>query len=213
MAYKHSVLMGAGALAALLSLPVLADAKADQARAEEIVSGRCFLCHGMEGESASPVFPRLAGQHAEYLARQLADFKSGKRKSDTMKPQSEELTPAEMKALGCLLRQQEGDAQYADGHGNPGGWALHFQQGQLVLRLAQLRELPWRQGPGNLAAAASGRSASALHRGSAQAIQQARADQRQCGDAYRRFQAQRTRNACCRRVHCDARLSACAHKT
>jgi cytochrome c553 len=107
VAYKHSVLMGAGALAALLSLPVLADAKADQARAEEIVSGRCFLCHGMEGESASPVFPRLAGQHAEYLARQLADFKSGKRKSDTMKPQSEELTPAEMKALGVFFANKK----------------------------------------------------------------------------------------------------------
>lgn len=107
MAYKHSVLMGTAALAALLSMPVLADAKADQARAEEIVSGRCFLCHGMEGESASPVFPRLAGQHAEYLARQLADFKSGKRKSDTMKRQSEELTPAEMKALGAFFANKK----------------------------------------------------------------------------------------------------------
>ena len=107
MACKYFVLMGTAALAALLSLPVLADAKADQARAEEIVSGRCFLCHGMEGESASPVFPRLAGQHAEYLARQLADFKSGKRKSDTMKPQSEELTPAEMKALGAFFANKK----------------------------------------------------------------------------------------------------------
>ena len=78
--------LAAGILGALFSMPALADAKADQTRAEEIVSGRCFLCHGMEGESASPVFPRLAGQHAEYLARQLGDFKSGKRKSETMKP-------------------------------------------------------------------------------------------------------------------------------
>ena len=107
MACKYFVLMGTAALAALLSLPVLADAKADQARAEEIVSGRCFLCHGMEGESASPVFPRLAGQHAEYLARQLADFKSGKRKSDTMKPQSEDLTSAEMKALGAFFANKK----------------------------------------------------------------------------------------------------------
>lgn len=75
--------------------------------AEDIVSGRCFLCHGMEGESASPVFPRLAGQHSEYIAKQLADFKSGKRKSDTMKPQSEELTPAEMKALGAFFQSKK----------------------------------------------------------------------------------------------------------
>ena len=82
MAYKHSVLMGTAALAALLSMPVLADAKADQARAEEIVSGRCFLCHGMEGESASPVFPRLAGQHPRYIEDQLRQFNKRERTND-----------------------------------------------------------------------------------------------------------------------------------
>lgn len=107
MGYKHVFLTGAALVAGLASLPALADTKADQLRAEEIVSGRCFLCHGMEGESASPVFPRLAGQHSEYVARQLADFKSGKRKSDTMKPQAEELTPAEMKALGAFFEKKK----------------------------------------------------------------------------------------------------------
>lgn len=78
----------------------------DLARAEEIVSGRCFLCHGLEGESASPVFPRLAGQHASYVAKQLSDFQSGRRKSDTMKPQAEELTESEMKALGAFFEKK-----------------------------------------------------------------------------------------------------------
>jgi len=109
--YVHSILAAAGAVAALFSMPVQADAKADQSRAEEIVSGRCFMCHGMEGESASPVFPRLAGQHAEYVARQLADFKSGKRKSETMKPQAEELTPVEMKALGEFFEKKKAVAK------------------------------------------------------------------------------------------------------
>ena len=109
MRHMRSILV-AGVLSAMFTVPALADAKADQARAEEIVSGRCFLCHGMEGESASPVFPRLAGQHAEYLARQLGDFKSGKRKSETMKPQSEELTPAEMKALGAFFEKKKATA-------------------------------------------------------------------------------------------------------
>jgi len=104
--YKKTVLFGASALFALFSLPVQADAKADLARAEEIVAGRCFLCHGLEGESASAVFPRLAGQHSEYIAKQLSDFKSGKRKSDTMKPQAEELTPPEMQALGSFFEKK-----------------------------------------------------------------------------------------------------------
>ena len=95
------------ALAALSGMPALADTRAEQVRAEEIVSGRCFMCHGMEGESASPVYPRLAGQHGEYVARQLADFKSGKRKSETMKPQAEDLTPVEMKALGEFFEKKK----------------------------------------------------------------------------------------------------------
>lgn len=100
---KMGFVFCASTLLAILSSPVLADSKADLARAEEIVSGRCFLCHGLEGESASAVFPRLAGQHSEYIAKQLADFKAGKRKSDTMKPQSDELTSQEMKALGVFF--------------------------------------------------------------------------------------------------------------
>lgn len=107
MGSKRGVLWGAGVLAAILAMPVLADDTADLARAEEIVSGRCFLCHGIAGESASPVFPRLAGQHSEYIAKQLADFKSGKRKSDTMKPQAEELTAGEMKALGAYFQAKK----------------------------------------------------------------------------------------------------------
>ncbi len=104
MRLKKNFLLAGTLLALLISTQGRADEKPDLARAEEIVSGRCFLCHGLEGESASPVFPRLAGQHADYIAKQLADFKSGKRNSDTMKPQAEELTPAEMKSLGAFFQ-------------------------------------------------------------------------------------------------------------
>ncbi|MBK7899036.1 MAG: cytochrome c4 [Betaproteobacteria bacterium] len=79
-------------------------AAADTAqRAEQIVAERCHLCHGRDGQSASAVYPRLAGQNAEYVAKQLADFKSGKRKSETMKPQAEPLTEGEMQALGAFF--------------------------------------------------------------------------------------------------------------
>ena len=75
-------------------------AAADLKRAEEIVQGKCFICHGAEGESSSPVFPRLAGQNAAYLARQLADYKSGRRKSSAMQPMVDDLSPADLAALG-----------------------------------------------------------------------------------------------------------------
>ena len=78
----------------------LAHAQADEARARKIIGGSCFLCHGAEGESASDVFPRLAGQNAEYIAKQLENFKSGKRKSTAMAPMVAELSTDEMVALG-----------------------------------------------------------------------------------------------------------------
>jgi len=73
---------------------------ADAERAESIVTTKCFICHGLEGESGSKLYPKLAGQHAEYIAKQLADFKSGRRKSDTMQAMASDLTPEEMAALG-----------------------------------------------------------------------------------------------------------------
>ena len=71
-------------------------AQTDEARAQKIVAGVCFLCHGMEGESSSEVFPRLAGQHWEYIAKQLENFKTGKRKSTAMADMVVKLRPDEM---------------------------------------------------------------------------------------------------------------------
>ena len=81
-------------------------AQADEARAKKIVGGVCFVCHGMEGESSSEVFPRLAGQHWEYIAKQLENFKSGKRKSTAMNDMVAKLTPDEMVALGKFFEKQ-----------------------------------------------------------------------------------------------------------
>jgi cytochrome c553 len=77
-----------------------AQAQADEARARKIVAGVCFVCHGVEGDAASEVFPRLAGQHWEYTAKQLDNFKSGKRKSTAMAAMAVKLTAGEMEALG-----------------------------------------------------------------------------------------------------------------
>jgi cytochrome c553 len=107
MAAKKKLLVGVWTLVTLWSSVATGTEPTDaRLRAEEIVSGRCFICHGLEGESASPVFPRLAGQHAEYIAKQLNDFKLGKRKSEAMKPQTDELTKADMKALGAFFESK-----------------------------------------------------------------------------------------------------------
>jgi cytochrome c553 len=92
----------AGALLLVLGsfMSTHAVAQADEARAKRIAGGSCFLCHGANGESTSEVFPRLAGQNAEYIAKQLQAFKSGQRKSTAMADMSNRLTNDEMLALG-----------------------------------------------------------------------------------------------------------------
>jgi cytochrome c553 len=107
----------------LLALMALAGttafAQADEARAKKIAGGSCFLCHGAQGESTSEVFPRLAGQHAEYITKQLTAFKSGARKSTAMVEMVSKLTPDEMLALGkyhekfVLPREEAKDPQLA----------------------------------------------------------------------------------------------------
>ena len=82
-------------------------AQADEARAKKIAGGSCFLCHGANGESTSEIFPRLAGQNAEYVAKQLEAFKTGTRKSTAMADMSSKLTPDEMLALGRYYQKME----------------------------------------------------------------------------------------------------------
>lgn len=101
-------------LAWALLVPTLACAASDVERAKEIVEGKCFICHGTDGESSSPVFPRLAGQHANYVARQLADYKSGRRKSDTMRPMVDDLSPSDFAALGRYFESRQPIAHTAD---------------------------------------------------------------------------------------------------
>lgn len=89
-------------------LPTVARAAdaALMARAEDIVQGKCFICHGANGESSTPVFPRLAGQHAAYVSRQLSDFLSGRRRSAAMQPMVADLSPEDIKALGIFFEAQ-----------------------------------------------------------------------------------------------------------
>lgn len=79
---------------------------ADEARARQIMEDTCSACHGLEGESASPLFPRLAGQNAAYMAKQLADYKSGARKNRAMQRMVLDLSEAEFDALGRFFESR-----------------------------------------------------------------------------------------------------------
>jgi cytochrome c553 len=71
------------ALAALAVLAAPADARdpaAGAAKAKEI----CAACHGMDGNSPTPDYPKIGGQYEDYLAKALRDYKSGARKNAIM---------------------------------------------------------------------------------------------------------------------------------
>ena len=80
---------------------------AQMARAEELIAGRCFLCHGATGESSSPLYPKIAGQHPEYILKQLKNFKSGERQSNDMRKVVPHLNEADMEALAFFLSRQK----------------------------------------------------------------------------------------------------------
>ena len=73
------------ALSALANTPAAAPAKPDLAKGQAISTQVCGACHTTDGSRGSPANPILAGQHPEYLAKQLHEFKSGKRNNPVMK--------------------------------------------------------------------------------------------------------------------------------
>ena len=87
------------------------------ARGEELVMGRCFLCHGGTGDSSSPLYPKLAGQNEQYLLKQLNNFKQGQRDSNDMRKVVADMDDQDFRAVAHYFSRQEptrGKSAYAD---------------------------------------------------------------------------------------------------
>jgi len=82
-------------------------AKADPAKAQQIVNTVCIACHGADGNSPVAANPKLASQHPDYLNKQLANFKSGERKNPIMTGMVAALTPEDMKNLAAYFGGQK----------------------------------------------------------------------------------------------------------
>lgn len=68
----------------------------------------CAACHGPDGNSATGDFPRLAGQHYDYLLKALKDYKSGARKNAIMAPLVANLTQRDLEDLAAYYSHQQG---------------------------------------------------------------------------------------------------------
>ncbi|GAA6171443.1 cytochrome c [Colwellia sp. KU-HH00111] len=88
-------------LAVAATVMMASPAFAGDAAAGKGKSMMCSACHGVAGISAVPMYPNLAGQKEAYLAKQLKDFKSGKRNDPTMKGMVAALTDADMDNLAA----------------------------------------------------------------------------------------------------------------
>lgn len=107
-------------LAALLCLQGAAwgaDEAAQMQRGEELVMGRCFLCHGATGDSSSPLYPKLAGQNNEYMLKQLRNFKRGERESSDMRKVVADMDENDMQSVAFFFSRQQpsrGNSAYAE---------------------------------------------------------------------------------------------------
>jgi cytochrome c553 len=79
----------------------------DANKGQPIAGSVCAACHGTDGNSPIPANPNLAGQHASYLYKQLADYKSGQRKNPIMSGIVATLSEADMRNVAAYFAQQK----------------------------------------------------------------------------------------------------------
>ena len=78
----------------------------DLARGQQLATTVCAACHGANGVSTASANPHLAGQGADYIATQLAAFKSKARPSPIMEGMAAGLSPEDMRAVGAYYESQ-----------------------------------------------------------------------------------------------------------
>lgn len=106
------LLLGAFSLAAFIP-PSTYAVDGDPIRGKEL-SATCVACHGSNGNSLQPIWPNIAGQHADYIQKQLMDFQAGKRVNAQMSPIVANLSEQDMKDLAVYYSGEEAGRGVAD---------------------------------------------------------------------------------------------------
>jgi len=105
-------------LAAALVAPAVANepskaAKPDVAKGQAISTNVCAACHAADGSRGSPANPILQGQHPEYLVKQLAEFKEGKRDNPVMKGMASTLSEEDMRNVAAFYASKDAKPGFA----------------------------------------------------------------------------------------------------
>ena len=101
----------AASLLLATSLQAVADGDATAGQAKSAI---CAACHGVDGNSTVPNWPKLAGQHANYIARQLILIKSGDRPVPEMMGFVAGLSDQDMQDLAAWYASQTNNGGVAD---------------------------------------------------------------------------------------------------
>jgi cytochrome c553 len=88
-------------------------AKADPAKGATISAGVCAACHTSDGSRGSPANPILQGQHPDYLVKELAEFKAGKRDNPIMKAMASTLSDADMRNVAAFYASKDAKPGFA----------------------------------------------------------------------------------------------------
>jgi cytochrome c553 len=84
-----------------------APAKPDLAKGQATATNVCAACHTSDGSRGSPANPIIQGQHPEYLAKQLTEFKNGKRANPIMQGMAAALSEADMKNVAAFYSSKQ----------------------------------------------------------------------------------------------------------
>jgi len=88
-------------------------AKADAAKGGALYGAVCTSCHGADGNSGVPIYPKLAQQHPEYIAKQLGEYKSGKRANAIMSGLAASLSEDDARNIGAFLTSKTAKPGFA----------------------------------------------------------------------------------------------------
>ncbi len=94
-------------------LEAKAPTKPDLVKGEASFTAVCAACHGADGNSGTPVNPKLAQQHPEYLVKQLQEFKSGKRNNAVMKGFASALSDEDMRNISYWAAAKKAKTGFA----------------------------------------------------------------------------------------------------
>lgn len=100
---KNLILVILALATAVLSGHALAEGDAAKGKAK---ATPCVGCHGVNGNSVNPAWPKLAAQSSGYIAKQLNDFKTGKRTEPMMLGMVAGLNKQDMANLGAFFSEQ-----------------------------------------------------------------------------------------------------------